>query len=345
MRIVSSFAVPSLAVFAVLAGCGAPDPTTAGSAPAVEDGVVTTESQPEGNGPDGHAQGVHWTRDEFAARSAKEAAAPAQKRRLAAHDVSRRQDHAPRDHLRHLQGARVGSYAGDEITGIDSWYSGFATATTRRRRTSTRAATDRWAQQHVPGAPRRHRRGDQQGEHVRRPQPRCATRRRITSRSTRREMAITRSTPISRAATPATARGTARARATGSPSSLPSSGSWTATPGAIRRTRRAALQGLAAVASVSAHELSEARTDPGHRRAAGTTPRARRTATSARGPSARRWSRSPTERSGSCRASGRMRPTTPAPAIRIPVPRTAASAGFERGALRAAHRGPVIAER
>jgi hypothetical protein len=125
MSIVKSLALPSLALVAGLAGCSAADTSTAGTAPTLEDGLVTTESNGgDATGPDARAMGVHWTRDEFAARNAKAAAAGKKGggSPLMTYHGGKIMTRATT--LAIFKGTSWGTYAGDEITGMDAWYTG-----------------------------------------------------------------------------------------------------------------------------------------------------------------------------------------------------------------------------
>src|SRR6478672_8808108 len=119
MPIGKSFGVPSFVVVAALAGCGAPDPSAEGITG--ENGAVAAESQAVDTGPDSHAKGVHWTRDEFEARKAAAGGRKGGSPLMTFHGGKI----MPRaTTLAIFKGTSWGTYAGDEITGIDSWYTG-----------------------------------------------------------------------------------------------------------------------------------------------------------------------------------------------------------------------------
>jgi hypothetical protein len=110
-----------LATAAVIAGCSSADEPT-GQAPKMDDGVISTQSHSEPV-PGADVMGVHWTREEHAAREAKAAGG-------GRHRSPNMTYHGGKIMTSFVSkaifwGSSWGSYTGDKMTGMDSYYSGF----------------------------------------------------------------------------------------------------------------------------------------------------------------------------------------------------------------------------
>ena len=122
MSIVKLSVVGSLAALAMV-GCSGGDPSSTGQVPALDDGVLSTQSHHGADVPGADAMGIHWTRDEQAQRDAKSGARRLRNPNMTYHGGKIMTTAASKAIFWGPSWANSTS-VGDKITGLDSWYTG-----------------------------------------------------------------------------------------------------------------------------------------------------------------------------------------------------------------------------
>jgi len=111
----------SLAILAVLAGCSSGDAAT--DQAATDEGAISTQGQREVETPGTGVSGIHWTREESAAREAKAAAGGKRTANMVYHNGKIMPTAVTKAIFWGPSWANS-SFVGDKITGLDAFYTG-----------------------------------------------------------------------------------------------------------------------------------------------------------------------------------------------------------------------------